>query len=278
MKLSTDEAARTIGDQLNPHNEQQVQRMRLPNSINIKEAVYQQMEDRLKRMNNRKSLVTMLQSHHKRQWIRTKRGLTPGNKLRYIQALSGSLPTKVNKTRGIQERQTKICRRCKLREIEDDMNILAKCTFNKDLITKSHDHLVRKIAKELKKAHPNGNNWCERFGTELMRPGFKMVNGDRVSIIEVTLPYETSEEYLEKQRSEKKTKYKQLVEEELHHAQCTEGEVIPIVTGELGTMTKNTIADLKSLNLTKQKDALQMTTATGSVNIINNHLRRHDFD
>ena len=278
MKLSTDEAARTIGDQLNPHNEQQVQRMRLPNSINIKEAVYQQMEDRLKRMNNRKSLVTMLQSHHKRQWIRTKRGLTPGNKLRYIQALSGSLPTKVNKTRGIQERQTKICRRCKLREIEDDMNILAKCTFNKDLITNSHDHLVRKIAKELKKAHPNGNNWCERSGTELMRPGFKMVNGDRVSIIEVTLPYETSEEYLEKQRSEKKTKYKQLVEEELHHAQCTEGEVIPIVTGELGTMTKNTIADLKRLNLTKQKDALQMTTATGSVNIINNHLRRHDFD
>ena len=54
--------------------------------------------------------------------------------------------------------------------------------------------------------------------------------------------------------------------------------MIPIVTGELGTMTKNTIADLKSLNLTKQKDALQMTTATGSVNIINNHLRRHDFD
>ena len=152
VKLSTDEAARTIGDQHNPHNEQQVQRLRLPNSINIKEAVYQ-----MKRMNNGESLVTMLQSHHKRQWIWTKRGLTPGNKLHYIHALSGSLPTKVNKTSGIQERQTKICTRCKLREIEDDMNILAKCTFNKDLITKRHDHLVRKIAKELKKAHPNGN-------------------------------------------------------------------------------------------------------------------------
>ena len=104
-----------------------------------------------------------------------------------------------------------------------------------------------------------------------------MVNGDRVSIIEVTLPYKTSEEYLERRRSEKKTKYKQLVEEELHQAQCTEGEVIPIVIGKLDTMTKNTIADLKRLNLKKQKDALQMTTATGSVNIINNHLRRHDF-
>ena len=61
MKLSTDEATRTIGDQHNPHNEQQVQRLRLPNSINIKKAVYQ-----MKRMNNGKSLVTMLQSHHKK--------------------------------------------------------------------------------------------------------------------------------------------------------------------------------------------------------------------
>ena len=115
-------------------------------------------------------------------------------------------------------------------------------------------------------------------GTELMRPDITMVNDDKVSITEVTLTYETSEEYLERRRSEKKTKYKPLVEEELHQAQCTEDEVIPIVIGALGTMTKNTIADLKRLNLTKRKDALQMTVATGSVNIINNHLRRHDFD
>ena len=178
MKLLTDKAARITGDQLNPHSEQQVQRLRLPNSINIKEAVYQQMADRLKRMNNGKSLVTMLQSHHKRQWIWTKRGLTPGNKLRYIQALSGSLPTKVNKTRWIQERQTKICTRCKSREIEDDMHILTRCTFNKDLITKRHDHLVRKIAKELKKAHPNGGNiWCERSWNRIDATGNS--NGQR---------------------------------------------------------------------------------------------------
>ena len=178
MKLLTDKAARITGDQLNPHSEQQVQRLRLPNSINIKEAVYQQMEDRLKRMNNGKSLVTMLQSHHKRQWIWTKRGLTPGNKLRYIQALSGSLPTKVNKTGWIQERQTKICTRCKSREIEDDMHILTRCTFNKDLITKRHDHLVRKIAKELKKAHPNGGNiWCERSWNRIDATGNS--NGQR---------------------------------------------------------------------------------------------------
>ena len=107
--MSSDEIARITGDHLNPHNERQVQRLNLPNSANVKETVYQQMEDRIGRMNNGKSLVTMLKSHHKRQWIWTKRGLTPGNKLRYIQALSGSLLTKINKTRGIRERQLKIC-------------------------------------------------------------------------------------------------------------------------------------------------------------------------
>ena len=172
MKMLTDKAARITGNQLNPHSEQQVQRLRLPNSINIKEAVYQ-----MKRMNNGESLVTMLQSHHKRQWIWTKRGLTPGNKLRYIQALSGSLPTKVNKTRGIQERQTKICTQCKSREIEDGMHILTRSTSNKDLITKGHDHLVRKIAKELKKAHPNGNIWCELSWNRIDATGY--YNGQR---------------------------------------------------------------------------------------------------
>ena len=80
------------------------------------------------------------------------------------------------------------------------MHIYARCTFNKNLITKRHDHLVQKIAKELKKTHPNASIWCERSwrsGTELMRPDITMVNGEKVSIIEVPLPYETSEEYLE---------------------------------------------------------------------------------
>ena len=281
MKLSTDEVARTTGDHLNLHNEQQVQRLNLPNSANVKEAIYQQMEDRLGKMNNGKSLVTMLRSHHKRQWIWTKRGLTPGNKLHYIQALSGTLPTKINKTRGIQDRQLKICKRCNSGEVEDDVHILARCTFNKNLITKRHDHLVHKIAKELKNTHPEANIWCERSwrsGTELMRPDIAMVNREKVSIVEVTLPYETSEEYLEKRRSEKKAKYKRLVEEELQQTQFTEGEIIPIVIGALGTMTIQTLADLKHLKLTKQKDAFQTTIATGSINIINNHLRRQDFD
>ena len=67
------------------------------------------------------------------------------------------------------------------------------------------------------------------------------------------------------------------MEEELQQTQSTEGEIVPVVIGSLGTMTKQTLVDLKHLKLTKQKDTVQMTIATGSVNIINN-LRRQDFD
>ena len=247
--------------------------------ITKKEHIYKTLENQLKKTNNGKSLVTAIRLRHKRQWLWSKRGLTPGNKVRYIQALSGCLPTKVNKTRGIIDRRVKTCSRCKSNEIEHDMHILSRCNYNKDVITKRHDHLVKKILKELVKVHPQTRVWRERLwgsGTELQRPDITMVEGDRATIIEVTLPYETSEEYLER-RSEKIQKYQRLVEEELQQVQCTEGEVIPIVLRALGTMTRNTLDDLKKLKLQQQRDALQMTIATGGMNILNNHFRRNDF-
>ena len=45
----------------------------------------------------------------------------------------------------------------------------------------------------------------------------------------------------------------------------------------LGTITDNINKDLHTLKLQKQQDALQMIVATGTVNILNNHFRRDDF-
>ena len=42
--------------------------------------------------------------------------------------------------------------RCKKGEIEDDAHILSRCTFSKDLLTKRHDYVLGKIAKEIKKS------------------------------------------------------------------------------------------------------------------------------
>ena len=170
--------------------------------------------------------------------------------------------------------------RCKKKEIEDDAHILSRCPFNKDLYRKRRNYIVRKIVKEVAKSSESIRVWHEsswRRGTALLRLDITIVDGDSVKIIKVTVPYETSPEYLESRRHDKIHKYKQLIEEELEQVQCTQGEVIPIVIGALGTITESTRQDLKKLNLQNQMDALQMTVATGSIMILNNHFRRNDF-
>lgn len=64
---------------------------------------------------------------------------------------------------------------------------------------------------------------------------------------------------------------------ELKQVECLEEEVIPIIIGALGTMTQDTLNDLKKLKLHTQKDPLQMTVANGSVNILNAHFKRDDI-
>ena len=131
--------------------------------------------------------------------MKTKRTKTRRKTLRFTQALSETLPTKVNKTRGREDMRAKICKRCQMNQVEDDGHILSSCTFNKDLITKRHDYVVRKMAKEFMKRHLNAKIWKERSwrsGTELLQPEITMADGEEVNIIEITLPNDRSKEYL----------------------------------------------------------------------------------
>ena len=199
-----------------------------------------------------------------------------------IQALSGTLPTKINKTIGLLDKSLKICKRCKMHQIEDDEHVLANSTFNKDFIyTKRHDYTVNKIAKELAKSHPDAKVWKERSwrsGTELLRPKITMVQNKKAYIVEITIPHETSNTYLEKRALEKVTKYERLLEHnELQQVECEKGEVIPIIIGALGTIDNRTNVNLKKLRFQNRRDALQMVVSIGSVNILNNHFRRSDF-
>ena len=73
-------------------------------------------------------------------------------------------------------------------------------------------------------------------------------------------------------------KYERLLHpRELGQVECAEGEIAPIVIGALSTMNNEAINDLKKLKLQTQRDALQMTVATDSVNIINAYLKSEDF-
>ena len=108
MKTSTDKIARYTGDLITPLNDERLVRLNLQNINNKRETVMKHLETQIERQNIGKALMTMIRSKHKRSWLWTKRGLTPGNKLRYMQALSGTLPTKINKTRGKADQETRL--------------------------------------------------------------------------------------------------------------------------------------------------------------------------
>ena len=114
-----------------------------------------------------------------------------------------------------------------MNKIEDDVHILAVCPYHKDLMTKRHGYVVKKVAKDLIKKHSTAKVWRERswcLGTELLRPDITMVKDEEVKIIEITIPYEKSNTYLEQRRQEKINKYSQLLQvDELLQVQCSKG-------------------------------------------------------
>ena len=195
--------------------------------------------------------------------------LTPGKKIHLINTLSGTLPTKVNNTRGVPNIQPKKCTECNNNKIEDDAHILSTCIMNHGLISKRHNLVVNKIAKELLKNHPKAKVFRERgwrSETELLGVDMTLIDNKQCKTIEVSIPYEVSNSYLQQMRMEKKRIYKRLTQStELTQVECIEGEVIPIVIGAFGTMIQDTVNDLKKLKLHIQKDAQQKMVAMGTM-------------
>ena len=92
-------------------------------------------------------------------------------------------------------------KQCKCRKaIEDNSHIVNSCEYNHKLITLRHDHLVGKIAKELKRSHKEAEILVERHwqqDLQLVKPDITLVKDGHSKIIEVTCRYESSIEYLE---------------------------------------------------------------------------------
>ena len=83
----------------------------------------------------------------------------------------------------------KRCKRCMTNKTENDGHILSTCPSNKALISKRHDFIVNKIAKELVKVHSQAKVFRERVwrsATELLRPDITLIQDNECKIIEVT--------------------------------------------------------------------------------------------
>lgn len=102
---------------------------------------------------------------------------------------------------------------------------------------------------------------------ELLRQDITMVKDDEVIIVEVTIPYETSNQYLEQRRQDKIRKYEKLLQEDrLLQVQCNKGMIVPITIGALGLLEQSQIAPIKIfINLNFRNKIWQCKT--GSVNV-----------
>ena len=199
MKISPEITSQYTGDQIDPIN-----RERLSSRC--------QREDRLYNQNNGHFIITTFGSNMTRDWIWTKCGLKVGDKIRAIQALSCTLPTKINKTRGNADISVKRCKCGKF--IEYYAHILNNCELNHQLIVKRCNHLVGKIAKELKHSHETASVWIEQHwwqDLQLVKPDITMVVDGHCKIIELTCPYKTGNNYLDQRAQDKVHKYKLLL-------------------------------------------------------------------
>ena len=116
-----------------------------------------------------------------------------------------------------------------------------------------------------------------QIGCRAYRPDATIVDGTSCKILEVTVPYETSLGYLDQRAKEKKDKY-QVLKNSCGAGIYTSVEILSVVVGSLGTMTKECIMTLKSLGIAHWAHRIQCSATVGTVRIIRNQLSSNDFD
>ena len=279
MSTSSDEVSARIGIQLDDKNRISLERINNQSVETTK--LKQHWEEKrllaLKTVLNGNALITMTNSVVKRTWLWTDRFLDGRSRTRCLQMLSGTIPTRINQTRGVQERDCKMCRRCKA-TAETDMHILSSCSFNKGTIINRHDNLVKIIEQELVKQNRDvrrEKTWRIRRngkGMENVRPDLSIMEDGTLHFVEVTSPYEKSTEYINQRMIEKDMKYNWIAASNVNIPEVRATKVTSIAVGACGTITEECKLRLKKLGITSVTTSLQKSAMRGSAIVINCHL------
>ena len=189
-----------------------------------------------------------------------------------IKIISGTLPTRLNQTRG-KPQANKLCRRCQ-KTAETDLHVLSACPANKDAITKRHNKICGKIEKDLRTARPKAEIWRERTWRVqgmALKPDLTVIEGSTCQFIEVTCPYEKDKDTLKRREREKELKYENYLNLEnlpsLKNKSINSVKTLSIVIGVTGTAASKTVTNLKTLGIGKSLRSLQITALAQSGNI-----------
>ena len=102
MLLSDDMVSETVATEIDPWNDKCLEGLQLHNMQSSQRHTewIRRRQERLSKISNRRAITAMMQSKHFRDWLWSNRDLRVGSKIRCIQALPSTLPTKINKTRS----------------------------------------------------------------------------------------------------------------------------------------------------------------------------------
>ena len=190
MVNSADRVAHEVTVELDVINGDSLNKIEL--NMSTKESakeVKRRRVERMEKLTNGKALRTMAETHIKRDWMWYGTSMKSTNRIVCWKILSGTLPTKINRTRGRVNRLEKMCRHCGC-SAETYLHILAECRKTKEVRSKRHNTVCDKIAKELKLAHPEDAIQRERtwrLGLENLKPDITMINNGKLTFVEVTI-------------------------------------------------------------------------------------------
>ena len=223
----------------------------------------------LKGIHNGRSLVCMAKSMTTCSyvWDGTLRG---GSMIRGLQILSGTLPTRINLSKG-QPMANKDCRRCR-KSAETDLYVLNECQKNRKAMCSRHDSVTSVLTKNLRqKGFKVKEEHSYRLGLQRYKPDLTATEGDKVFFMEVTIPYERDPAIFKMHADDKVAKYKCLTEEPLPNMGGCERSVIPIVVGSAGTIPSIMLTNLGKLGIKSCAKTLGAKALKGSVRIWQMH-------
>ena len=287
MLKSEDKIASDIGMKLSVRHDADLRRLKVDHLNHLSRKVHWESERKEKwsRRINGTALTTMTLSTVKREWIWYADNIPSWKRLRCLQMLSGTIPTRINENRGNPRNpDLRKCRACK-GTAETDMHILNECGKRKDQISKRHNVVCDITARFLKKKNLDvvrEKRWrlnaeaVNRAGQQHIQPDLSVEMDSQLTWIEITVPYESSNERLELRRVEKLNKYNWIKPINIGRPDLHKIEVYVIVVGSCGTIPTETRQTLKKLRILSCAKNLQMAAMLKSAELIQTHMRYDD--
>ena len=157
MVESKDQVASEVAIEEDLQNAANLRRIQLDYPVkDLKRVVNERRMDRLRAVTNGRAIVVMGKSVVKRDWLWYGTTVRSCERIVAWKFLSGTLPTRINQTRGNPDQNRKKCRQCRA-TAETDLHILAECSRTKDLRSLRHNKVCDKVAKRGKERQPRDN-------------------------------------------------------------------------------------------------------------------------